>query len=131
MSYGFEIVNMISVVGVACLALALFVVWPRIAFVLFKVPVPTYTAKDSYLRLALAFLSIFAVLALVAYATALSPLLSVHSLIVAVCIYAIVASISAVQALLRGTSARQYLAESCFSALLIIGGALLFAFWPS
>ena len=131
MSYGFEIVDIVSVTGVACLALALFVAWPKLAAVLFKAPSPAYAAKDPYVLLPIAFLALFAVSALVAYITALSPLLHMHPLVVSGGVYVAIACISAVQALLRGTPMRQYLAESCFSALLIIGGALLFTFWPS
>ena len=132
MKYGFEIIDVVSVVGVACLMLALFVVWHKVALLLFNVQPPFDTAKrNQYLRLILASLSIFAVLALVAYGAALSPLLGLHPLMLSLGVYGVVVCIATLRALMQNSSVRQYIAEITFSGLVIMGGAALFTFWPS
>lgn len=134
MTFGFEIVNIFAVFGTTFLMMAVKVLWYTKPVFGSWVPEKNLTEeRDSraYVQVALATLSSFVALFIVSYASALTPVLSLQDGQVALGLFVFAAALRAHYALLEKQTLRHLIADFLYLAVFIIGGAFIFAHWPS
>lgn len=124
----FELVNEIAIIGVAFLMMAVATVW--YSSMLFGVQSSGSEKKSSVFQLAATFVCYFCMLFLLAYASALAPLVSLSPLSVLISLAGFTAALTASKAVLEEKTLRYYLINLGFYVIFIIGGGLVLHYWP-
>lgn len=134
MKFGFEIINILAVIGTTFLMLAVYTVWSMHLFFgryMSQKQVEEAPGLRAVVRVGAIALCLFVAIAILAYVLAVAPLAGVEPLLAACGLLLLVLALLAVYASASNQSFREYLINSLFCTVCVIGGAVLLLYWPA
>jgi hypothetical protein len=134
MMYGFEIINLSAVLGIACLMLAILMVWRSPFF--FGRWLPTSDMNERALFSSLMYLSATVLcmvigLCIIAYTLTVAPKAGLQPIVAATGILGMVLSFLSIFTVVHKRTIRELLIDGLYCVLFIVGGSALLLFWPS